>query len=135
MTVSMTRPSIIPKPVWVFIGFFFVVLGIIGYILPLMSGLVFFVLAAFCFAKGSRKFLRMLIGNKYIGPSIMDWKKGRGMTVKSKVIALVTVMPSMAFSAFYIVHKEWMRYAILISAVAIAAIIIMVKTKRTSTHI
>jgi uncharacterized protein len=132
----MTRlPSIIPKPIWVILGFLFVTLGIIGYILPLMPGLVFFILAAFCFAKGSRKFLKSLIGNKYVGPAIMDWKRGRGMTVKSKIIALVTVMPSMAFSAFYIVRIDWVRWIIVVSAVIIATIIITVKTKRTNTHI
>jgi uncharacterized protein len=123
------------KPFWVALGFFFTGIGIIGYIVPLMPGLVFFILAAFCFAKGSRRFLRALLSNKYVGPAIMDWKKGRGMTVKSKVIALCTVMPSMAFSAFYVVNAEWLKWTIIGCAVLVAIIIISVKTKRIHTHI
>jgi uncharacterized membrane protein YbaN (DUF454 family) len=129
--LAPVKTSILPKPLWVALGFFFTGIGIIGYILPLMPGLVFFILAAFCFAKGSRKFLRALLSNRFVGPAIMDWKRGRGMTLKSKIIALATVMPSMAFSAFYIVHVEWVRWCILGCAVLVAVIIISVKTKRS----
>jgi uncharacterized protein len=123
------KTSVFPKPVWVVLGFFFTGIGIIGYIVPLMPGLVFFILAAFCFAKGSRRFLKALLSNKYVGPAIMDWKKGRGMTMKSKIIAIATVMPSMAFSAFYVVDIVWVRWCIAGCAVLVAGIIISVKTK------
>src|SRR5688572_33363373 len=99
------KTTVATKPLWVALGFIFVSIGIVGYIVPLMPGLVFFILAAFCFAKGSRRFLKALLSNKYVGPAIMDWKRGRGMTMKSKVVAICTVMPSMAFSAFYVVDK------------------------------
>ncbi|MEP7264121.1 MAG: YbaN family protein [Bacteroidota bacterium] len=119
----------IARPAWVVLGFIFTGIGIIGYIVPLMPGLVFFILAAFCFAKGSRKFLRILLGNKFVGPAIMDWKRGRGMPVKSKIIALATVIPSMALSA-YIVKLVWVRWAIAACAVMVIAIILLVKTKQ-----
>jgi uncharacterized membrane protein YbaN (DUF454 family) len=60
-TTTLTRTF------WMVLGFIFVAIGIIGYITPMMPGLVFFLMATFCFAKGSRKFLRLLISNKYVG--------------------------------------------------------------------
>ncbi len=125
-----TREKSVSKPFWVALGFLFTGIGIIGYIIPLMPGLVFFILAAFSFAKGSRKFLRALLSNKYVGPAIMDWKKGRGMTMKSKIIALATVMPSMAFSALYMVKLVWVKWCILGCAILVIGIIINVKTKK-----
>ena len=127
------RSSVATRPFWVVLGFIFTGIGIIGYIVPLMPGLVFFILAAFSFARGSRKFLRMLLSNKFVGPAIMDWKRGRGMTVKSKIVALCTVMPSMGFSAFYVVDKEWLKWTIMGCALLVAIIILSVKTKRMTT--
>ena len=111
-------------------GFIFVGIGTVGYITPLMPGLVFFLIATFCFAKGSRKFLRLLIGNKYVGQQIIDFKKGRGMTMRTKIIAIMMMLVSMFISAFYIVKIYWVKWAICITAVIVVIIILMQKTKK-----
>src|SRR6187549_3047843 len=109
-TTALTRA------IWIGLGFVFVGVGIIGYITPMMPGLVFFLIATYCFAKGSRKFLRMLIGNKYVGQQILDFKKGRGMTVETKIIAITMMLVSMFISAFYMVETYWVKWAICITA-------------------
>lgn len=119
----------IPKPIWVAFGFIFVVIGTIGYLTPLMPGLVFFILASFCFAKGSYKFLRILLGNKYIGPQILDWKRGKGMKRKTKIIAIIMLVTSMSYSAFFMVKLVWVKWIIMTSAVAISLYILSIKTK------
>ena len=110
-------------------GFIFIGVGIIGYITPMMPGLVFFLIATFCFAKGSRKFLRMLIGNKYVGQQILDFRKGRGMTVKTKIIAITMMLVSMFISAFYMVKIVWVKWAICLTAILVVIIILKQKTK------
>jgi uncharacterized protein len=119
----------ITKTFWMVMGFIFVGVGIIGYITPMMPGLVFFLIATYCFAKGSRKFLRLLIGNKYVGQQIIDFRKGRGMTVKTKVIAISMMLVSMFISAFYMVKIVWVKYAICITALMVVMIILKQKTK------
>ncbi len=119
------------RTLWVILGFIFIGVGIIGYMTPLMPGLVFFLIATFCFAKGSRKFLRLLIENKYVGQQILDYKRGRGMTVKTKVIAIVMMLVSMFISAFYMVDIYWVKWAICITAMIVVVIILMQKTKST----
>jgi hypothetical protein len=118
------------RTLWVILGFIFIGIGIIGYLTPMMPGLVFFLIAAFCFAKGSRKFLRMLIGNKYVGRQILDFRKGRGMTVETKLIAIAMMLISMFVSAFYLVEIYWVRWAICITALIVVVIILMQKTRR-----
>ena len=122
----------VTRAIWMVLGFIFVGIGIVGYITPMMPGLVFFLIATFCFAKGSRKFLRMLISNKYIGHQIMDFKKGRGMTVETKLIAIVMMLVSMFISAFYIVDTYWVKWAICITAVIVVVIILKQKTKAST---
>ncbi len=124
-TISVTRA------LWIALGFIFVGIGIIGYITPLMPGLVFFLIATYCFAKGSRKFLRLLISNKYVGQQILDFKKGRGMSVRSKIIAITMMLVSMFISAFYIVDIYWVKWAICITALLVVVIIMKQKTKKT----
>jgi hypothetical protein len=110
-------------------GFIFVGVGIIGYLTPMMPGLVFFLMATYCFAKGSRKFLRMLISNKVVGQQILDFKRGKGMTVKTKIIAITTMLVSMFISAFFLVKIYWVKWAICITAAFVVVIILKQKTK------
>lgn len=123
-TTTLTRTF------WIVMGFIFVGIGIVGYITPLMPGLVFFLIATFCFAKGSRKFLRLLISNKYVGQQILDFKRGNGMTVNTKIAAIATMLISMFISAFYMVEIYWVKWAICITAIGVVVIILMQKTKK-----
>jgi uncharacterized membrane protein YbaN (DUF454 family) len=122
-TTTLTRTF------WMVLGFIFVAIGIIGYITPMMPGLVFFLMATFCFAKGSRKFLRLLISNKYVGQQIIDFKRGKGMTMRTKIIAIITMLVSMFISAFFLVKIYWVKWAICITAMLVVVIIWKQKTK------
>lgn len=118
------------RAIWVGAGMLFTGIGILGMITPLMPGLVFFLIAAFCFAKGSRKFLRMLVSNPYVGPQILDFKRGKGMTLKTKLLALAVLWTGVIISAFFVVKKEWVSLAILLTGVVVTVIIAAQKTKK-----
>jgi uncharacterized membrane protein YbaN (DUF454 family) len=120
----------IVRAFWITFGFIFVGIGIIGYVTPGMPGLVFFLIATFCFAKGSRKFLRMLVSNKYVGPQILDFKRGKGMTVRTKVIAIAMMVTSMLISILFMVKIYWVKWAIAITGVGVVILILSWKTKK-----
>lgn len=128
--LRQTESIWIPKIIWVGAGFLCVALGILGLLLPLMPGLVFFILASFCFAKGSRRFLKALLSNPQIGPQIMDWKRGKGMLFKTKVIAIILVLVSMGCSALFLVKLVWVKWCIACCAVIVTVILLSVKTKK-----
>jgi len=125
----------LPKPVWITFGVIFVVVGIIGMILPLMPGLVFFILASFCFAKGSPKMLRMLLSHPHIGPQIMDWKRGKGMRLSTKILAIAMVTISLTISIFYVIQVEYVKWVVLFSMLAIDGYILSVKTRKANPQI
>ncbi len=125
--------SVIEKKIWVIAGVIFCMIGVVGVILPLMPGLVFFIIASYCFARGSRKFLRILLSNKTIGPQIMDYKRGKGMTMKTKVIAIAMVLVSMSISAFVMVKIYWVKWAICLTCIGVVAIIFKQKTRIAET--
>ncbi len=115
---------------WNLLGFIAVGIGIIGYIVPLMPGLVFFLIAAYCFSRGSKKFLFRLARHKHVGQLIRDFSKKRGITYRHKGIITITVIPAILFSALIVAQALWLK--ITISAVAILVLIIIwvVKTKK-----
>lgn len=63
-------------------------IGIVGIILPIMPGTIFLILALGCFAKGSDKFERWLLGHPVAGPPLRDWQEHRWMPARAKVIAI-----------------------------------------------
>lgn len=126
----MLRYIRLPKPVWLAFGFLFSGLGIAGVILPMMPGLVFFIAASFCFAKSSRKFLRKIISHPKIGPQIMDWKRGRGMRLRTKLWAVFLVTSSLTYSIFFMVKLVWVKWIILVSILGIDLYILSVKTRQ-----
>ncbi len=108
---------------WNSLGFISVGIGIIGYIIPLMPGLVFFLIAAYCFSRGSKKFLFWLTRNKHVGQPIRDFNKKRGITKRNKGILTITVIPAILFSILVVADALWLK--IIVSAVAILVLIII----------
>lgn len=125
----------LPKPVWIGFGFLFSGLGVAGFILPMMPGLVFFIMASFCFAKSSPKFLRKILAHPVVGPQIMDWKRGKGMRLSTKILAISLVTLSLSFSIFFMVKLVWVKWIIAVSMLGINGYILSVKTRRENPSI
>ncbi|MFW5450533.1 MAG: YbaN family protein [Methylophagaceae bacterium] len=65
------------------LGWFFVILGAIGALLPLLPTTPFLILALACFSKSSPRFHKMLLNNKWFGPPLAQWEQTH--TVRKKV--------------------------------------------------
>lgn len=79
-----------------------VVLAILGVFLPLLPTTPFLLLASACFARGSTRMHRWLLGNKLFGEYIRNFEQGKGMPPKAKVSALTLLWASLAFSIFQV---------------------------------
>ena len=115
---------------WNIFGFISVGIGIVGYIIPLMPGLVFFLIAAYCFSRGNKKFLFWLARHKYVGQPIRDFNKNRGITKRNKGILTITVIPAMLFSALVVANEMWLKITISATAILVLIIIWVFKTKK-----
>ena len=74
-------------------GHICVVLGLLGFVLPLLPGTVFLIAAAFFYARGSLRFYNWLLKNKWFGPPIKDWEEHKAMTVKAKSARTAVPIP------------------------------------------
>jgi uncharacterized membrane protein YbaN (DUF454 family) len=73
---------------WTTAGLILTGIGIIGYILPVMPGTVFLILALFCFQNGSMRMHRWLLSNRLFGPTLRDWDENKWITKRVKIMAI-----------------------------------------------
>ena len=75
-------------------GWMAVGLGVFGLIMPLVPGVPFFVLAAWCFSRGSARVHDWLTGNRWLGPIIRNWREHKVIPLHGKIGALVGLVSS-----------------------------------------
>lgn len=76
------------KVIFLILGIICTILGVIGVILPVMPGIVFFVMAGYFLQKSSPKMHQRLLSIPYIGPAMRDWENYGVMNWQTK-LALV----------------------------------------------
>jgi len=82
----------IKKKLMIALGWFFVILGIIGAFLPVMPTTVFLIIALAIFSKSSRRLHQMLLNNKYVGADLKRWEQDKSMSRNSKIKAIWVIV-------------------------------------------
>ena len=85
------------------IGTFFVVLGFIGIFVPLLPTTPFLLLAAACYAKSSPAFYNWLLCNKWFGSYIKNYREGRGIPLKSKIVSITLLTAAIGYAIIFVV--------------------------------
>jgi uncharacterized protein len=98
---------------WIAAGFFFVALGFIGAFVPVMPSTVFFIIAAWCFSRGSERWLNWLLALPTVGPLIRDYRDGKGMPARAKVLALSMMGIAVLLSAWRFHAVLWQAGGVL----------------------
>jgi len=93
-------PIKIKHTLLIFIGWFFVILGAIGTILPLLPTTIFLIIALACFSESSPRFHGMLLKNKWFGPTLAQWQKSKTISRKIKYKAVLLIIATFAVSIF-----------------------------------
>lgn len=84
-----------------FLGYFFVALGGIGVVLPLLPTTPFILVAAGCFARSSPRCHQWLLDNRIFGPMIIDWQQHQCISRKTKLIAVGSIIVFGGYSVFF----------------------------------
>lgn len=86
------------KHSFIILGWFFVLLAIIGVILPLIPTTPFLILALYLFAKSSPTLHQKLLHNRWFGSSLQQWEKNKTISRSAKRKALLLIVASFAIS-------------------------------------
>ena len=90
----------IKKYIFIGLGLLFVGLGFVGIIMPGIPTTPFLLLSAWFFSKSSKFLENWLINHKVFGLLIRDWKEHRSISRKSKIVAVIVIIPTFTFSIY-----------------------------------
>ena len=114
---------------WIGLGFFFVALGFIGAFVPVMPSTVFFIIAAWCFSRGSERWLQWLLALPTVGPLVRDYREGKGMPARAKLIAVSMLSVAVFLSAWRLQTAYGRVGVIALGAVGVWFILTRVPTR------
>lgn len=83
---------------WNIAGLIFFAIGVIGAFLPFLPTVVFMLVAAFCFARGSQRLHDWLVSHPQFGPAILDWRRYGAIRRPAKRMAIVAIALSFVLS-------------------------------------
>ncbi len=103
------------------------ILGIIGIILPVLPTTPFFLLAAFCYMRSSKKLHDWLINHKVFGEYIYSYLRHRAIKKKAKISALIFLWATMLISIF-ILSNIYLQFMLVIIGAGASTYILSLKT-------
>jgi uncharacterized membrane protein YbaN (DUF454 family) len=125
-------PRTLIRWLWIIAGSISLALGIIGIFLPLLPTTPFLLLTAACYARGSSRLHNWFLNNKLFGKYIRNYREGKGIPARSKVLALALLWLTIGFSIFYVIPILIMKIILLTIAILVSLYIISLPTLRTT---
>ena len=109
-------------------GSFFVALGTVGILVPLLPTTPFLLLAAYCYLRSSKRLHAWLLTNRWFGEYLRNYQDGRGVPVRAKAGTLALLWATIAVTALLFVDSLLVRGVLLAIAIAVTVHVLMLKT-------
>lgn len=120
--------SNLKRRVLIIAGSFFVGLGILGIFLPILPTTPFLLLAAACYAKSSERFYNWLINNKWLGNYIKNYREGKGVPLKVKVLSISFLWFTIGYSVVFVVNTFLIQVILILIAIGVTIHILSIRT-------
>jgi len=116
------------RGLFIALGFVLVGIGTLGIFLPVLPSTVFFLMAAYFFARSSERFYTWLHENKLFGQHLKNYREGRGMTLRTKVILIVLLWISILGSVFFAVDNYILKFILIMISFGVTIYLVRLKT-------
>jgi uncharacterized membrane protein YbaN (DUF454 family) len=111
-------------------GTLFLGIGILGIFLPLLPATPFFLLAAACYARSSKRLYSWILTNRWFGSYIRNYREGKGISLKIKLLSISLLLVAIGYSAIFVVHGLFGRIILILIAIGVTIHILSIKTLR-----
>ena len=102
-TKTKTRQKVV-RVFFFFAGTTSLVLGAVGIVLPVLPTTPFLLLALACYLRSSERMTQWMLNNKYFGKYIRNYRAGKGIPLKTKLIAITTLWITISISSIIILN-------------------------------
>ncbi len=109
-------------------GTFFLGLGIIGIFVPILPTTPFLLLATACYARSSKRFYNWLLNNKWFGNYIRNYREGKGVPLKVKILSIFFLWITIIVSAVFVVTIIFIKVILILIAIAVTIHILSIRT-------
>lgn len=127
---SNNMEKVSKKSLWIIGGTLSLVLGMLGLILPILPTTPFLLLAAYCYGRGSDRFLHWLMDRSWVGGYIRSYREGRGIPLKQKVLTILLLWLTIGFTIWSTGMIWWLKVVLCVVAAGVTLHLIKIKTWR-----
>lgn len=121
--------NLLLRAAWVATGSVAVAVGVLGVFLPLLPTTPFLLLAAACYVRSSPRLYHWLMTNRWTGDYIRNYREGKGMPLRAKVISVGLLWSTLTLSSF-MVELQFVRIILLLVAIGVPVLIWRIPTLR-----
>jgi len=104
-------------------------IGAIGIFVPLLPTTPLLLLSAACYLRGSKRMHHWMLNNKWFGAYIRNYKEGRGIPLRAKVLIVALLWIAIGYSA-YLVNPFLVQIVLVAIAVMVSMHIVALPTLR-----
>jgi len=90
-------------------GVLAMVLALLGVVLPLLPTTPFVLVAAWCFARSSRRFHQMLINHRLFGPLIQEWEAHGVIPLRIKWLGTTMMLVMVSYPLIFGTFALWLK--------------------------
>jgi uncharacterized membrane protein YbaN (DUF454 family) len=119
------------KVILIVAGTIFLAIGLIGVVIPILPTTPFLLLAAVCYLRGSKRMHDWLLNNKWVGEYIRNYREGRGIRARTKVIIITLLWATILYSTIFIAKHLAIQVLLIVIASAVTVHILTLKTLET----
>ena len=128
--VSLCGPEdwdVLARLLFIILGTIFLLIGILGVVLPLLPATPFLLLASACYVRGSHALHNWLMSHTYVGTYLSNIQEHRGMPRKAKIMTIAVLWVSLLFS-MYRTESLLLDAILLMVGIGVTALICRLKT-------
>lgn len=94
------------KLLYVLFGTLALILGVVGVFTPGIPATPLLLLSAYLYSKGSKKLHKILMENNFLGRYITSYTKRGGMTLQSKISAIIMMWTMITISTYFMIDNK-----------------------------
>lgn len=121
--MTKTERNPVKKNLYLLLGYFSVILGVIGIALPVLPTVPFAILSAFCFSKSSPRLHKKILNLPRIGPIVRDWEEHGVISAKGKWLCTFGIGLFLGSSIFF-TERAFIKWTLVATGVVVLVFVL-----------